>query len=374
VLPISVISTISTILVLCCILLDRVCGNVLFATTAAWKEVVYANAQAELSGELPEPELRVEELRSVFESVWMDTHRLCPTLPADGYKFMDVDFDDRLLNEEKYSRILGWATRSEVLFEGTWTSAFVSESVSDEALNLHIGVLGQLRIARAPPGGWWRRTDGSKCVSKFRLEDILRHEIMHLVGIYTTVRKENDVAVAGAPYLGVCFPSDFDVCIKNTAGDRLIDARCVVQIPLEDGPFFVNGVELYQHEDTFLHGTSLSHSAHPGALLTPAVGACLPEGPREYTDVDGELFRAVGIECSALTSAEAFVETETSDAETSATERPSTVQNHNPEKSVEQSVLEIRDGQEIHPDYSLATRLALPHWLFLAIAATQVVV
>ncbi|MAE79234.1 MAG: hypothetical protein CL967_05650 [Euryarchaeota archaeon] len=353
-------------LAICLMQLQQVEGNALFATTSGWQEVVYANTQAELSGVAPEPELSVKELRGVFKSVWTDTHRLCPTLPKEGHRYVDVGFDTRLLAEDQYARVLGWATRSEILFQGTWTSALTSQTVLQESLNIHTHYLGKLRVAKAPPGGWWRSTEGL-CRSKFRLQDILLHEIMHIVGISTTIRRENEVLVAGSPFHGICFPSDFDVNIRNASGYRLVDHRCEVQIPLEKGPFYVNGVELYQHEEQFFQGTSLSHSANPGALLTASVGACLPEGPRNLTDIDGKLFESIGVACAGLTSAEASAWRVSYPQDDE--ERPSTAQNLSPEKSAAQS--EAVDGvdSETPPARSAAWRRSTEWWGFAATAA-----
>ena len=356
-------------LAICLIQLHRVDGNALFANTAGWEEVVYANTQAELSGAAPEPELSVKELRGVFESVWLDAHRLCPTLPKEGYHYVDVGFDARLLKEEQYARVLGWATRSEILFQGTWTSALTSQTIMIEAMKTHAHYMGKLRVAKSPPGGWWRNTEAT-CKSKFRLQDILLHEIMHLVGISTTIRLENDVLIAGSPFHGICFPSDFDVHIKNVSGYKLVDRRCKVQIPLENGPFYVNGVELYQHEEQFSEGTSLSHSAHPNALLTASVGACLPEGPRNLTDVDGKLLESIGVECAGLKSAVAYASHVSSPQDDEA--RPSTAQNLSPEKSAAQpeALNEVRP--ETPPARSAALRLLTTRWQFVTMFACLV--
>ena len=361
-------------LVVCLFQLQRVDGNALFATTSGWQKVVYANTQAELLGGSPEPELSAKELRSVFKSVWLDAHRLCPTLPREGHRYVDVGFDTRLLVEEKYARVLGWATRSEILFQGTWTSALTSQSIMEEAMNTYAHFMGKLRIAKAPPGGWWRSVK-TTCKSKFRLQDILLHEIMHLVGISTTIRRENNVLVAGSPFHGICFPSDFDVSIQNASGYKLVDRHCGVRIPLEEGPFYVNGVELYQHEERFFQGTSLSHSAYPGALLTASVGACLPEGPRNLTDVDGKLFESIGVECSGLTSAEAYASRASyppDETDHSKEVRPSMAQNLSPEKSAAQSEAATGVESETPPARSAATRLLATLWQFATIIACLV--
>ena len=345
---------------------QRVQGNALFATTAGWEEVVYANAQTDVSGVSPEPELSVQELRSVFKSVWTDTHRLCPTLPKEGYRYVDVDFDTRLLVEDQYARVLGWATRSEILFQGTWTSALTSQTVLQESLEMHVNYLGKLRVAKTPPGGWWRDLE-TTCRSKFRLQDVLLHEIMHLTGISTTIRRENEALIAGSPFHGICCPSDFDVHIQNASGYRLVDQRCNVQIALDEGPFYVNGVELYQHEDRFYQGTSLSHAAHPGALLTASVGACLPEGPRNLTDIDGKLFESIGVECAGLTSAEASAWRVSYPQDDEV--RPSTVQNLFPEKSAERLEAVDEVESETLPLHSAASRLSTTWWEFAAMFA-----
>ncbi len=284
-----------------CLFLLTVChanANMLFATTSGWDEVMYSSTQAEISGKEPVPDLSLQELHTAFKEVWQEVHSQCPTLPAEGYKHIKVGFDNNLLNEPKFKRVLGWATRVEILSGATWSSGLSSENAMSQALEVERHGLGSVMIAKSPPGGWWRSNE--PCLSKFRLQDVLKHELLHLLGISTTIRSENGELVAGSPFQGICFPSDFDTHIFTKDGERVIGRRCSFQASLEDGPFYVNGAELYQHQDSFLEGTTLSHLAQDGALLTASVGACLPRGARDLTTLDGDLLSAVGVQCHDL--------------------------------------------------------------------------
>ena len=95
---------------------------------------------------------------------------------------VDVGIDDRLLNEStSFSRVLGWASRTELLVQRRWQGMLSTQERLDWMLGNGYTHLGTVRVARDPPGGWFRGSERA-CQDRFRLEDVLLHEVLHLLG------------------------------------------------------------------------------------------------------------------------------------------------------------------------------------------------
>lgn len=278
-------------------------GSVLFATSRAWDNVVKATIETEMTYVGTEPALSETELRQRFDEVWDGLLHLCPSLPEDGKAYVDVGFDDALLDEERapaLSRVLGWASRTELLRHGTWSGALATESGVDSAKSMGLATLGTIRVARSPPGGWFRGHD-SACAYRFRLEDVLLHELLHLLGVSSSVRQLPDGKLAvGAEYLGTCFPGAFDREITDAQGNKVVGRACEFTGTLGQ-PLFVNGARLYAEteEGGFVHGTSLSHLMNSDAVLSPSVDACDPAGSRPLTSQDAMALLALDVQCDA---------------------------------------------------------------------------
>lgn len=270
----------------------------LHANVEAWQKVVdEAENHAHLVNYV-EPELTETELVSVFDRVWAELRAVCSTIPE--HHNVDVAFDDRLLdpNEPDWKNTLGYAYAIEILSGGVWSSALSSQARHDVATSQGITQLGVMRIARSTPGGWFRG-DGA-CLYKFRLEDVLRHEIMHLLGISASIREDNDGSLyVGREYLGLCFPGVFDRAIRNANGEQVVGTLCEFTAQLGEESLFVNGVQLYQYEGDFLQGSSISHLRSLDSMMTPSIGYCMPEGDKPLTTLDGDVLASLGIACDA---------------------------------------------------------------------------
>jgi hypothetical protein len=267
------------------LLLTPVSASVLHANARAWAQVTSFDAPEE-------PPLSRAELESVFENVWADLRAACPQLPASGPSRIDVDLDPRLLELPSFSRVLGWASRTERLVGGQWQGMLSTETrVQMMQEYTH---LGTLRVAAHPPGGWFRG-EGS-CESRFRLEDVLLHETLHLLGIASTVRVQEETLKVGMDYAGVCFPGEFDSRIEDSQGVRVVGAGCAFRAT-EDDKYYVNGTRLHKAAGPFQDGTTLSHAHNLRAVVSPYVYACNPDGALRLTEDDNTLLRAVGVQC-----------------------------------------------------------------------------
>lgn len=289
-------------MILLCVVLYSLFGgssalHALHANVAAWKKVV---EQAEKHAHLAhyaEPELTETELMSVFDSVWAEIRAVCPTIPE--HHNVSVAFDDRLLDpdDEDYANVLGYAYATEMLSGGVWSSVLSSQTGHDFATAKGATHLGVLRVARETPGGWFR--GGGACLYKFRLEDVFRHEILHLVGISASLREGAGGSLfVGTEYSGLCFPGVFDRAIHNKNGEKVVGTSCEFTARLGEEPLYVNGVQLYQYEGDFLQGSSISHLRSLDAMMTPSIGYCMPEGDKPLTSLDGDVLASLGIVCN----------------------------------------------------------------------------
>jgi hypothetical protein len=264
----------------------------LFANTKAWDDVSRASAVAE-------PPLGEQELADVFAGVWTSLSSVCPSIPADGYSYVDVGIDDRLMNSDypDYERVLGWASRSERLVDRVWKGMLSTRQRMDMMVDDGYTRLGTVRVGLTPPGGWFRG-DASLCSYKFRLEDVLLHEILHLLGISSTVRKLDDGRLKiGLEYGSVCFPGEFDTHIHDSDMHLLVSPNCEFRSAF-DGKYYVHGVQLYVAPNEFSPGTTMSHLQNPGAVLSPFVYACDPSGPIQLKYEDAKVLGAVGVSCA----------------------------------------------------------------------------
>lgn len=272
----------------------------LHVSSRAWKAVTKAAAAHAVNDGWWQPPLRESKLKTAFDDAWNSMRSVCSTIPAAHY--IDVGFDDRLLdpNDETFKYVLGYAERVEYLSQGLWKSSLSSEHGQDYVLGRGHNTLGKVRIARHPPGGWFR--GAGDCDKQFRLADILRHEIMHLVGVSATIRESatvEDALIVGRPYAGYCFPGAFDKAIHNSHGESVVSSNCLFKGSLGEEPFFVNSVQLFQYRDEFVQGTSMSHLRSVHAMLTPAVELCDVKEAKPMTTLDASALKALGIQCDA---------------------------------------------------------------------------
>lgn len=272
----------------------------LHVSSRAWKAVVKATASHALNDGWWQPPLGEVELRAVFDDVWSEIRSLCPGIPL--VHDVDVGFDDRLLDptDSEFRYVLGYAERVEYLSQGLWRSGLASEQGRQYVTSQGYQYLGRVRVARLPPGGWFR--GAGNCSTQFRLEDVLRHEAMHLIGVSATIRESStadNALVVGRPYSGFCFPGAFDRAIRNSNGDQVVSSKCVFKGQLGLEPFYVNDVQLFQYRDEFVSGTSMAHLRSVHAMLTPTINLCDPAGVRPLTTLDGAVLDAIGVACDA---------------------------------------------------------------------------
>lgn len=188
-------------------------------------------------------------LNEIVRSEWKNMVSICPTL--DRFASINAYFDDGLIG----GSTLAWASQTMYLkYDGIWYPALGN--------SFYTGHDFTIGVNPDPPNGWF---DGDcKDISyRYDLRSVIRHEILHGIGLGSSVGYDNTWNVGHAQN-GLCFPRLYDTLITDIDGNKVVD-RCEID-DITKKRLFIGDVELY-HPDDFVGGSSLSHHNYPGKLF-----------------------------------------------------------------------------------------------------------
>lgn len=188
-------------------------------------------------------------LNELVHSEWLNMVSHCPSL--DKHASINAYFDDSLIG----TSTLAWASQTMYLkYDGIFYPALSNMFYS--GYDFTIGVNPE------PPNGWF---DGDcKDISyRYDLRSVIRHEILHGIGLGSSISYDNDWDV-GHIQNGLCFPRLYDTLITDIDGNKVVD-RCDI-VDITSKRLFLGDVELY-HPDEFNQGSSLAHHNYPGKLF-----------------------------------------------------------------------------------------------------------
>ena len=183
------------------------------------------------------------DVHTIALDLWNELNHQCHFNEID----LDVEYDDTIGDRE----ILAYASRT-LFLEG---DRFVSGALSKE------GYLGSVRIRVNPnvPNGWY--VDDGTCDSGYRydLKTVLRHELLHGVGVSSSITPEG----AGY-YLGShCYPTMFDTLVENEQHEKVVDG--CMHTHTSGHSYYVGDVKLY-NPPSFNLGSSMSHADAQGLM------------------------------------------------------------------------------------------------------------
>jgi hypothetical protein len=167
------------------------------------------------------------------------------------------------------------------------------------------GYYGSVRIRVNPdvPGGWY--VDDGTCSPEYQydLKTVLRHELMHGVGVSSSITPD------GAGYFigSQCYPTIFDTLVENEQHEKIVDG--CMHTHTSGHSYFVNNVQLY-NPPSFNQGSSMSHSAAPGLMWY----AIPPMQCLDYDENTWKFLQALNASCNfdtLLPESETETETET---------------------------------------------------------------
>lgn len=191
----------------------------------------------------PEKAAALPDVSMIAHQVWDEMRENCGLNQVK----LDVAYDWKRFLLPEYSNILAYASRTMWLIDDKWISTALT-GVDDLDGFIHI------RVNPFVPNGWF--VDDGRCNigNHFDLKTVLRHELLHGVGISSSLRPTG----LGYYHNLLCYPLQFDTLIETEEGQRVVHG-CNLSTSVE-GDLFVNREKLY-NPDVYISGSSYSHSS-----------------------------------------------------------------------------------------------------------------
>lgn len=218
-----------------------------------------------------------DELKYIIEEEWMKMVAFCfPNLDANAK--ISASFDYSLLG----TNTLAWASSTMLLLNDIWEPALTHTYYSGNDFLIGVNPM--------PPNGWYVANVVNDCSDisyRYDLRTVLRHEMMHGIGMGSSIRSN----YMGYTSNGKCYPTKYDTLIEDIGGNKVVDGCTLRDISGKN--VYINGVRLY-NPTSYLEGSSLSHHAFANELmywrLSPSI--CTDVGKNEL-----KILSAVGVDC-----------------------------------------------------------------------------
>ena len=213
--------------------------------------------------------LALPDVARIAEEVWLEIKELCNLSSVK----LSVAYDWKVFQQPDYSSILAYASRTMWLINDEWVST---------ALTGHDDLDGYIWIRVNPyvPNGWF--VDDGQCNigNHFDLRTVLRHEMLHGVGLSSSLR-ENDL---GYFHNEVCYPLQFDNEIRTEDGVKVVKGCNLTTAT--SGDLYMNNVQLFNPE-TYIAGSSYSHSTKGIMYAYIPARTCLNLDKESITMMEG---------------------------------------------------------------------------------------
>lgn len=186
--------------------------------------------------------LALPDVAQIAEDIWLDLKELCS---LNSVK-LDVAYDWKIFQEPGYASTLAYASRTMWLINDEWVST---------ALTGHDGLDGYIWIRVNPfvPNGWFVDDGNCNIGNHFDLKTVLTHEILHGVGLSSSLRESG----LGYFHNEICYPLQFDTSIQSEDGINTVQGCNLTTATT--GDLYMNNVQLFNPE-TFISGSSYSHT------------------------------------------------------------------------------------------------------------------
>jgi hypothetical protein len=234
---------------------------------------MYAMSQWHYLEQHPAATVEVD-LEKIAEEVWNEINSLCELNPVD----IRVSYGYEKFSAPEYHYVLATASR---------TMFLIDNELQSGALNKY-GLTGEILIDVNPyvPNGWNVDTGSCDIGNHYDLRTVLRHEILHGIGISSSITPDN----IGYSFGEFCYPYAFDTLLKTETGSQVVSG-CHLLTELHSD-MYAGGVQLYNPE-RFRIGSSLSHINRPGILFYGLPSRqCLP-----FDDASLTMLNALGGKC-----------------------------------------------------------------------------
>ena len=212
-------------------------------------------------------------LKTLVDNEYTDMRRQC-TLPNAN---IEVIYDESLVG----TSVLAWASQYMNLEGRTWKPSVFARL---EGIHFRIGV------NPSPPNGW-HVGDCRYIRYQYDLRTVIRHEILHGVGLGSSIRYDNGWNT-GVSTGGFCFPRLYDTFIVDENNNKILDGCSMADI--SNKKLYIGGVELY-HPPNYVAGSSLSHHNYPGHLF---YYKSMPDTCMYISKYEADMLGHLGVVCS----------------------------------------------------------------------------
>ena len=221
--------------------------------------------------------LALPDVAQVAEDIWFELKELCN---LNSVK-LSVEYGWDIFTKPGYSSVLARASRTMWLINDEWVST---------ALTGHDDLDGYIWIRVNPyvPNGWFVDDGNCNIGNHFDLKTVLTHEILHGVGISSSLR-ENAV---GYFHNEICYPLQFDNNIQTGDGIKVVQGCNLTTVAT--GDLYMNNVQLFNPE-TFISGSSYSHTTKGLMYAYIPARTCLSLDSGAV-----EMLEALGAECGEV--------------------------------------------------------------------------
>jgi len=236
--------------------------------------MAYAMSQWYYLEQHPAAALEVD-LEKTAEEVWNEINSLCELNPVD----IRVEYNYVKFSKPEYHYVLATASR---------TMFLIDNKLQSGALNRY-GLTGEIMIDVNPyvPNGWNVDTGNCNVGDHYDLRTVLRHEILHGIGISSSITPDK----VGHSFGEFCYPYAFDTVMETETGSQVVSG-CHLLTELHSN-VFVGDVQLYNPYN-FRVGSSLSHTHRPGILFYGIPSRqCLP-----FDDASLSMLNTLGGKCA----------------------------------------------------------------------------
>lgn len=213
------------------------------------------------------------DLISVTHQVWKEVASLCPKILKNAS--LNVFFDSSL----EGTNILAWNTRPMVL---------INEVLKARRDYMTIGVNPH------PTNGWFFGENCTDISYRYDLRSVLRHEILHGLGVASSIRKTNNIWDIGYLVNDKCYPTLYDTVITDIIGEKVVEG-CTFKKNINGQKVFINGVELFN--PISYNPSALSHHAYEGELMYWSLA---PMKCTRIQDHEIKILSALGMDCQYI--------------------------------------------------------------------------
>ena len=236
--------------------------------------MAYAMSQWHYLEQHPAAAPEMPDVNKIAEEVWNEINSLCTLNPVR----IVARYDYEKFNNPKYAFVLATASR---------TMFLIDNKLQSGALNKY-GLAGEILIDVNPyvPNGWNVDTGNCDVGNHYDLRTVLRHEILHGIGISSSVTPDG----VGYTFGEFCYPYAFDTVLQTSSGKSVVSG-CHLLTEIHSD-IYVSGMKLYNPAN-FRIGSSLSHTNRQGILYYGLPSRqCLP-----FDDASLSMLNALGGNC-----------------------------------------------------------------------------